>query len=91
VRIDDSTISRRHARLVIADKRASIEDLGSKNGTLLRGRRVNKPVRLSDGDVIAFGSVNLIFRAVLPGTTTATAREPNPKRSKGRDPSLRSG
>jgi DNA-binding winged helix-turn-helix (wHTH) protein len=90
-RIDDSTISRRHARLVIADKRASIEDLGSKNGTFLRGRRMNKSVRLSDGDVITFGSVTLIFRAVLPGTTTATAREPNPKRSKGRDPSLRSG
>jgi DNA-binding winged helix-turn-helix (wHTH) protein len=78
-RIDDSTISRRHARVVIADKRASIEDVGSKNGTFLEGHRVNKPARLSDGDVIAVGSVNLIFRAVLPGTTTVTAHEPAPK------------
>jgi DNA-binding winged helix-turn-helix (wHTH) protein len=78
-RIDDSTISRRHARIVIADKRASIEDLGSKNGTLLRGRKMNKPVELSDGDVITVGSVNVIFRAVLPATTTVTAHEPTTK------------
>jgi DNA-binding winged helix-turn-helix (wHTH) protein len=78
-RIDDSTISRRHARVVIADKRASIEDLGSKNGTFLGGHRVNKSARLSDGDVITVGSVNLIFRAVLPVTTTVTAHEPTPK------------
>lgn len=83
-RIDDSTISRRHACVRIADKSASIEDLGSKNGTFLDGHRVNKPAPLSDGDVITVGSVTLIFRAVLPGTTTVTAREPTAKTKGGR-------
>ena len=73
-RIDDSTISRRHARLVIGDKRSSIEDLGSKNGTLVNGKPAKEFVRLSDGDVITVGSVTLIFRAILPGASTVTAR-----------------
>lgn len=78
-RIDDSTISRRHARVVIADEHASIDDLGSKNGTLVRGHKMNKSTELSDGDVITVGSVNLIFRAVLPATTTVTAHESTSK------------
>jgi DNA-binding winged helix-turn-helix (wHTH) protein len=74
-RIEDSTISRRHARIVISEKRASIEDLASKNGTFVKGRRIDKSLGLSDGDVITVGSVSLIFRAVLPGASTVTARE----------------
>ena len=38
--LDDSTVSRRHARLVVDGPNVTIEDLGSKNGTFVSGRRV---------------------------------------------------
>ncbi len=76
-RIDDSAISRRHARISVAGKKASIEDLGSKNGTYVNGKRVeNKPVRLSDGDEIQLGSVFLTLRALSPEKSTESIRSP---------------
>ena len=74
-RIDDGTISRRHARISISGKNISIEDLGSKNGTFLNGKRVgNKPLRLSDGDEIQFGSIFLTLRIISPEKSTETLR-----------------
>jgi pSer/pThr/pTyr-binding forkhead associated (FHA) protein len=37
----------------------TIEDLGSKNGTLVRGVRIATPTRLEAGDVIQIGSFTL--------------------------------
>jgi len=65
VRIEAPSMSRRHARIVIDGKRATIEDLGSKNGTSVDGRRLRGPRELSDGDQILFGSVAAKFR-LLP-------------------------
>lgn len=72
--IDESSISRRHARIVIAGKRATIEDLGSKNGTFVEGKKIEKPCVLSDGDAIQLGSVLLTFRAFSPEKSTDTVR-----------------
>jgi len=71
VRIDSGRISRHHARIVVAgDGSATIEDLGSKNGTFLRGARLDGAARLADGDEIAIGSTLLVFRAGFgPGST----------------------
>ena len=41
--IDDALVSRRHARIVIDETGAVLEDLGSKNGTYLRGRESRPP------------------------------------------------
>lgn len=62
VALDSPSVSRRHARLVVTDRGATIEDLGSKNGTLLRGKRVSAAAGLSDGDELRVGSVSLRFR-----------------------------
>jgi two-component system response regulator AtoC len=58
VRIDDASISRRHAVLHIADE-VTVEDLGSANGTRVRGAAVAPSARIEarPGDVIEFGSV----------------------------------
>jgi hypothetical protein len=40
VRVDDRTISRHHAAIVIGGKTATVEDLDSKNGTFVNGQRV---------------------------------------------------
>ena len=38
--IDVHSISRHHARIIVSGDAASLEDLGSKNGTLLMGKSV---------------------------------------------------
>ena len=76
IRLDSPTVSRRHARISIATNGASLEDLGSKNGTFVRGEPVTAVVPLIDGDEIRVGSVVLRFRTAS-GSRTATWTEPN--------------
>ena len=70
VRIDASSVSRRHARIVITSDQATLEDLGSKNGTRLGEDRVQQPTVLNSGDRIQFGAVLVRIRnsAALPST-----------------------
>jgi Transcriptional regulatory protein, C terminal/FHA domain len=72
--IDDASASRRHARVVSRDGRSTLEDLGSKNGTLHNGKRLRAPVVLSDGDRIQVGRASLIFRESASTRSTQTAR-----------------
>jgi DNA-binding winged helix-turn-helix (wHTH) protein len=72
IRIDSPTVSRRHARIVISDRDAVLEDLASKNGTYLAGEPVSAPVPLKDGDEIRTGEVVLRFRMASPTGATAT-------------------
>ena len=69
-------VSRRHARLVVAEGLATIHDLSSKNGTWVRGQRITAPCVLHDGDELRIGSMLLKFRAVTAemSTVTETAR-----------------
>ncbi len=70
--IDVHSVSRHHARIVIRGRKVTIEDLGSKNGTFHRGKKVMKPVALGDGDEIRIGTVPLTFRRFAPGVSTKT-------------------
>ena len=72
VRLDASTVSRRHARLVVAAGTTTLEDFGSKNGTFRGGERVTTPVELADGDSISIGSLLVTFhvRPKLGSTET---------------------
>ena len=73
--IDSAAVSRRHAAVRIADGGATIEDLGSKNGTRVRGRAIAAACALQDGDEIRLGSVLLVFRAFpAAGSTRSTSR-----------------
>jgi DNA-binding winged helix-turn-helix (wHTH) protein len=73
--VDSPSVSRRHARIRVSDRDATIEDLESKNGTYLRGRRVAAPMPLSDGDDIRIGSVKLRFRQRVASASTMTLAE----------------
>lgn len=78
--IDSSRVSRRHARIVIAGEAVTIEDLGSKNGTLVRGEKIDGPVSLADGDEIHVG-VTMVFRILRAGTTeTSRSSGSRPRR-----------
>lgn len=62
IRLDQSTVSRRHARLVVTTEGAMLEAFASKNGTFRGSERVSAPIRLADGDAIRVGSVEITFR-----------------------------
>ena len=70
--IDVAGVSRRHACIRVDGHQASVEDLGSKNGTLLRGERVESPTRLVDEDLITIGPASITFRVLHPTGSTAT-------------------
>jgi DNA-binding winged helix-turn-helix (wHTH) protein len=78
VRLDDSTVSRRHARLVVTSEGTVLEDFGSKNGTFRGGERVTAPVKLADGDAIRIGSLLVTYRArsLMMSTDTQTQAGP---------------
>jgi DNA-binding winged helix-turn-helix (wHTH) protein len=69
VRLDSSTVSRRHARLVVTAEGTVLEDFGSKNGTMRGGERVTSPVELADGDAIQIGSLLVTFHVRGPEAT----------------------
>jgi len=70
--LDSASVSRQHARITIAGDDAVLDDLGSKNGTYVGDRRVEAPLRLTDGDVIRIGSIDLTFQAVHAVGSTET-------------------
>jgi DNA-binding winged helix-turn-helix (wHTH) protein len=81
IRLDASTVSRRHARLIVTTRDTTLEDFGSKNGTIRGDDRVTKPVRLSDGDIIHFGSLVLTYRVREAfGSTETLGRGTSPSR-----------
>jgi PAS domain S-box-containing protein len=62
IRITDDTVSRRHARILEQDDGFYIEDLGSRNGTFVNGRKLTSPVRLSHLDKINVFDTTVEFR-----------------------------
>lgn len=65
--LQDRYVGRHHARLKISEDSASVEDLGSANGTLVNGNLVDSEVRLSDGDVIRVGDTVIHLRRIATG------------------------
>jgi len=66
---DSPTVSRRHARIVVTGGEALLEDLGSRNGTWIGGKRITGPVRLSDLDEVKLGSLVMVFRILEESET----------------------
>lgn len=60
--VDDANASRRHARIVVNGDSAFIEDLNSKNGTLLNGRRLVARTALEPNDRILIGARQYVVR-----------------------------
>jgi hypothetical protein len=60
--IDDPLISRNHARLILRDDEATIEDLGSRNGVRVNGRPITGPTPVGDGARLRIGTQEVILR-----------------------------
>ena len=72
VRLPSATVSRRHAAIRVANAIATVEDLGSKNGTSVDGEPISAPVRLADGARIEIGGFELTYRSVTSRASTET-------------------
>jgi DNA-binding winged helix-turn-helix (wHTH) protein len=60
--ISATSVSRTHARIVVSGGTVVIEDCGSRNGTMVDGKRITGPRPLADGDVVVLGSETIVFR-----------------------------
>jgi two-component system, NtrC family, response regulator AtoC len=67
LRIDDPSLSRRHVRLRIAE-RITIEDLGSRNGTFVAGRRLEPgvPQPITADEIVTLGGVGIVVQQQAP-------------------------
>ena len=85
VRLNDPTVSRRHAVIRRNSEHYELRDQDSANGTQHKGQRVSGPVALVDGDELQFGEVKTLFRSaaseqpslpalMLPGDKATRAR-----------------
>jgi DNA-binding winged helix-turn-helix (wHTH) protein len=72
VPLSSPTVSRHHAKIVIAGAVATLEDLGSKNGTYLRGQAIHAATPLADGDRIRIGAFELTYRSLASVGSTET-------------------
>lgn len=57
--LNDSFASNEHAVVMLRGGQWWLEDLGSSNGTLLNGYRIQEPVVVSSGDIIVVGQIEL--------------------------------
>jgi DNA-binding winged helix-turn-helix (wHTH) protein len=70
--LDSARVSRRHSRIVVHGARAVVTDLGSKNGTFIRDRRLDAPADLQPGDTVRIGPFQLVFAVAGDPDSTET-------------------
>jgi pSer/pThr/pTyr-binding forkhead associated (FHA) protein len=70
--INDPEVSRRHARFVLQGDDYIIEDLGSTNGSFIRGQRLAAPVVLRPGEMITLGEKVILKYEVQISDPNAT-------------------
>ena len=74
--VADAFVSRRHARFFTRQGRSMVQDLGSKHGTWLNGRRISEPVVLHDGDALRLGQTTVLYRCYLDMLLGRPEQEP---------------
>jgi DNA-binding winged helix-turn-helix (wHTH) protein len=84
---DHPSVSRRHARISIDATSAVLEDLRSRNGTFVDGRKIDAPTELHHGAIIGLGPITLTFvvrragASTLPMLDGSGSRKPKSARS----------
>lgn len=73
IRLEDISVSGRHAQIVVIAENCYLKDVGSTNGTLVNGQPVTE-VQLRAGDRVRFGKVESVFEV-----DPASAAEPPPR------------
>jgi FHA domain len=60
MRIEDARLSRQHARFVVTGAQVVVHDLGSHNGVLCNGDRIQRPTAVRAGDHLVCGPIRLV-------------------------------
>ena len=76
--VEDDQVSRRHARIAVVRGRATIEDLGSMNGTYVNDEPIATPRALEPGDRIRVGATVFELRTSQQVAYQPTAVRPRP-------------
>lgn len=74
--LNDHSVSREHAEIVVAGDRVELRDLGSSNGTYVNQRSVTDSVEVRPGDMIRFGSLELTLLSEGISVTPAPSTVP---------------
>jgi predicted component of type VI protein secretion system len=87
IAINDSEISRKHAKMELRGSSYVIQDLGSTNGTFINGNRISGVQVLNPNDMVSFGeNIVLIYEMVAdPNATMLSAKAPRTA-ARGRKP-----
>ena len=72
VTIEDPLVSREHARIRIVGERATIEDLGSRNGVQVGGTTLQNVHLLRDGERVRIGTQEMVFCAGAPPSESSS-------------------
>src|SRR5687768_1011315 len=59
--LQDSEVSRRHAKIIVKDGQARITDLGSRNGTVVNGEKIESEAILLPGDRLQVGDSTILY------------------------------
>lgn len=93
IHLQDTGISRHHARFLVQSGVVKLEDLKSTNGSFRNGQKVTAS-KLQDGDQLQFGSCRLVFRTNRPslneGKSPSYSRGAEAKGTKSPSPSPQS-
>jgi len=58
--VGSNAVSRKHCRLTRGDNKVAVEDLGSRNGTLVNGKKIGEQVELKSGDELTVGPLKFL-------------------------------
>lgn len=76
IQIDDDSVSRRHAELVVDGREVTVKDLGSANGTTVNGAPISEDTILAAGDIVQFGVVEVMFETGAASGSRAPISRP---------------
>lgn len=61
IALEDAKVSRKHVQLIVEDGQARVVDLGSRNGTLVNGEKLEAESTLLPGDRLQVGDSTIVF------------------------------
>jgi pSer/pThr/pTyr-binding forkhead associated (FHA) protein len=86
LKVKQHNVSRRHCEIFEADGQLMIRDLGSSNGTVINGERIEGDFALSPGDELTLGTVQLCVVFQPSSGTNAAAKAVETKRVAASEP-----
>ncbi|MBT8463087.1 MAG: FHA domain-containing protein [Deltaproteobacteria bacterium] len=66
IRLTERNVSRSHARLLKRNQAYIVEDLGSYNGVIVNGERIDEKAELAIGDQLGIGDYDIAFQSDAP-------------------------